>query len=144
MLPSGLDTSVAEMPLDEEFDYVKNLDFSADANKSRAVQSVTTKRLTSKRLTVEHLRDFETLAESEATVFQPKPIYELGRWTRDLEFGFQLLNGLNPRAVRKCTKLPENFPVTSAMVQGSLTRGSSLEDEMKVSVMMPHYNLLLR
>lgn len=132
MLPSGFDTKVAELPLDEEFDYVKNLDFANSIQKSKVVQAVT-----SKRLTVEHLREFEVLAESETAAYEPKPIYELGRWTRDVEFGFELLNGVNPRAIRKCTNLPGNFPVTTEMVQGSLTKGASLEDEMKVSNARP-------
>ena len=79
MLPSGFDTKVAELPLDEEFDYVKNLDFANSIQKSKVVQAVT-----SKRLTVEHLREFEVLAESETAAYEPKPIYELGRWTRDV------------------------------------------------------------
>ena len=132
MLPSGFDTRVPVLPLDEEFDYVKNLDFADEVQKSKVVQAVSARRIASKRLIVEKLRDFETLAEAETTVYQHKAIYELGRWTRDFEFGFELLNGLNPRAVRKCTALPDNFPVTSEMVQGSLPRGSRLEDEIKV------------
>ena len=34
--------------------------------------------------------------------------------------------------IQKCTQLPPNFPVTGVMVDESLVRGLSLEEEMKV------------
>ena len=52
-------------------------------------------------------------------------------WKEDEFFGYQLLNGLNPMMIQRCSKLPENFPVTEEMVKDSLG-GSSLEVEMKV------------
>ena len=129
MLPSGMDTGLSILPLDEEFDNVKNLNFSEEVQKSHAMQSI----MSSKRLKVEHLRDFEALAEAETHHHVRTPLYEAGRWTRDEEFGEQVLNGVNPCLIRKCTSLPENFRVTTEMVQGSLSRGGSLDDEIKVN-----------
>ena len=52
------------------------------------------------------------------------------KWRKDEEFGRQILNGVNPAHLRRCRKLPDNFPVTNSLVEGSLNRGKSLEEEM--------------
>ncbi len=48
------------------------------------------------------------------------------RFSTDLEFGRQRLNGVNPVLLKKCTNLPEKFPVTDAIVDGLLAKGDSL------------------
>jgi len=60
------------------------------------------------------------------------PICQAYKWITDEEFGRQILNGVNPVVICKCTVLPKNFPVTSDMVKNSLVRGLTLEQEMKV------------
>ncbi|KAM5180871.1 hydroperoxide isomerase ALOXE3-like [Mantella aurantiaca] len=37
-------------------------------------------------------------------------------WKEDSFFGSQHLNGINPTLIKKCIKVPENFPVTDCMV----------------------------
>ena len=59
-------------------------------------------------------------------------VHIAGRWTSDVEFGRQILNAVNPVVIERCTCLPANFPVTSAMVEPFLTRGLTLEQEMEV------------
>lgn len=61
-------------------------------------------------------------------------VYDFSRWMSDEEFGRQILNGVNPVVIRKCEELPKKFPVNEKMVQSSLCRGISLEEEMKVSL----------
>ena len=42
------------------------------------------------------------------------------------------LNGVNPNVIRRCEKLPSNFPVTEEMVKTLLDRGKTLQEEMEV------------
>ncbi|KAL7888998.1 hypothetical protein AOLI_G00039720 [Acnodon oligacanthus] len=46
-------------------------------------------------------------------------------------FAYQFLNGLNPMIIKRCSKLPEKFPVTNEMVKSFLPATSTLESEMK-------------
>ncbi|XP_067106336.1 polyunsaturated fatty acid lipoxygenase ALOX15B-like [Osmerus mordax] len=58
--------------------------------------------------------------------------YVQKHWKEDTLFGYQFLNGVNPTIIRQCkSKLPENFPVTDAMVRASLHGASSLTDQIK-------------
>ncbi|XP_059196990.1 arachidonate 12-lipoxygenase, 12R-type-like [Centropristis striata] len=58
-------------------------------------------------------------------------IYDYVRrhWKEDSFFGYQYLNGINPILIRRCSALPDNFPVTDNMV--FLGGQFSLADEMK-------------
>ena len=54
------------------------------------------------------------------------------RWKEDKWFGENYINGVNPEALWRCTKLPKTFPVTEQMVGNLLDRGKSLAQEMQV------------
>ncbi|XP_037393721.1 hydroperoxide isomerase ALOXE3-like [Pygocentrus nattereri] len=56
--------------------------------------------------------------------------YVQKNWRKDEFFGYQFLNGLNPMIIKRCSKLPEKFPVTNEMVRGFLPDTSTLESEM--------------
>lgn len=62
----------------------------------------------------------------------PLEIMKAGRWSSDVEFGRQILNGVNPVIIEKCTGIPANFNVTNELVAPFLTRGKSLDDEITV------------
>uniref|UniRef100_A0A8C0GUL0 Arachidonate lipoxygenase 3 n=1 Tax=Chelonoidis abingdonii TaxID=106734 RepID=A0A8C0GUL0_CHEAB len=68
------------------------------------------------------------------------PEYVTKHWQEDAFFGYQYLNGFNPVLIRKCTALPENFPVTQEMVAGSLGESTSLQEEG--SIYIADYKLL--
>ncbi|XP_030644131.1 arachidonate 15-lipoxygenase B-like [Chanos chanos] len=57
--------------------------------------------------------------------------YVRQHWREDEFFGSQLLNGINPILIQKCSELPRKFPVTDDMVKAFLPSGSSLKNEMK-------------
>uniref|UniRef100_A0A3P8X8X2 Lipoxygenase domain-containing protein n=1 Tax=Esox lucius TaxID=8010 RepID=A0A3P8X8X2_ESOLU len=52
-------------------------------------------------------------------------------WKEDTFFGYQYLNGINPMMIRRCSKLPDNFPVTETMVKASLQEQRSLAEEIQ-------------
>ena len=56
------------------------------------------------------------------------------KWMEDRIFGMQFLNGCNPGIIRRCNKLPENFPVTDDDVSAQLSRGLKLQQEIEVGV----------
>ena len=115
-----------KLPLDEQFQLVKLYDFTSTALKDGA-----TLLLQSALLDMSDLHDYEKLA---TIIGKSKvPVYNAARWMTDVEFGRQILNGVNPVVIERCTKLPPNFPVTTDMVKGSLNRGKTLEEEMKVN-----------
>lgn len=58
--------------------------------------------------------------------------YCMEHWKEDWFFGYQCMNGSNPRMIKRCKKLPENFPVTPNMVQSSMAPRTDLDKELKV------------
>ncbi|XP_072268286.1 hydroperoxide isomerase ALOXE3-like [Pyxicephalus adspersus] len=52
-------------------------------------------------------------------------------WKEDSFFGSQYLNGINPTQIRKCFKIPENFPVHEHMVAPSLGTSTNLNNELQ-------------
>lgn len=127
-IPSGiLDTGdQKELPADEQFDTVKNFDFTKTGLES--VAGIFSKSLC---ITVDELHDFEEIADA---LGGDRPLYQAGRWATDVEFGRQMLNAVNPIVIQRCITLPSNFPVTNDMVKPFLVRGLSLEEEMKVNM----------
>ncbi|XP_049899817.1 polyunsaturated fatty acid lipoxygenase ALOX15B-like [Epinephelus moara] len=55
--------------------------------------------------------------------------YVQKHWKEDALFAYQFLNGVNPMLIRRCSALPDNFPVTDDMVFPS--GHFSLENEME-------------
>ncbi len=121
-IPSGIDDSSDDLPADEQFGTVKNIDFTTGA-----LNSVASLKLAGLFVTADNIHAYEVLADK---LGGEKPLYEAGRWTSDVEFGRQILNGVNPIVIKRCEELPANFPVTNEMVKPFLQ--FSLEQEMKV------------
>lgn len=53
-------------------------------------------------------------------------------WAEDSFFGYQYLNGINPGLLRRCTRIPDKFPVTEDMVAPFLGEGTCLQAELEV------------
>lgn len=106
---------------------MKSFDFTATALEDGAKLL-----LQSMAIEMKHLHDYEIMA---TVLGNPEvSVHNAARWTTDVEFGRQMLNGVNPVVIRKCTKLPANFSVTNEMVESFLNRGMTLDKEMKVIV----------
>uniref|UniRef100_A0A8C2GVG7 Arachidonate 5-lipoxygenase a n=1 Tax=Cyprinus carpio TaxID=7962 RepID=A0A8C2GVG7_CYPCA len=69
--------------------------------------------------------------------------YVMEHWKEDFMFGYQFLNGCNPVVIRKCTEIPDKFPVTQKILEASLERGLTLEEELKEgNIFIADYELL--
>ncbi|XP_040856715.1 arachidonate 12-lipoxygenase, 12R-type [Ochotona curzoniae] len=69
--------------------------------------------------------------------------YVAEHWAEDSFFGYQYLNGINPGLIRRCTRLPDKFPVTDAMVAPLLGEGTCLQAELeKGNIYLADYHIL--
>lgn len=124
-LPSAIKDNVLSLPDDEQFDLVKNVDFTKSG-----LEGVLA---TTSAGAFMSIKDIESYVELLKNLDQsPLKIQKAGRWTSDVEFGRQILNGVNPVVIEKCTEIPKNFRVTNDLVAPFLTRGKTLDEEMKV------------
>ncbi|GHD27090.1 lipoxygenase family protein [Halioglobus pacificus] len=79
------------------------------------------------------ISEFEEIFErrrSLATFDRHYPLWKKppvsDRFGSDLEFGRQRMNGVNPVLIKRCTRLPDKFPVTNDMVKPQLDEGDTL------------------
>ena len=125
-LPSAINTSLS-LPPDEGFELVKNVNFFSTG----AIDLVDT-TIPGLGINLRTISGYEVYAK---LLGEPEyPMYELSRWTSDVEFGRQILNGVNPVVIQRVDTLPAKFPVTNEMVRSSLNRGLTLQQEIEVSL----------
>uniref|UniRef100_A0A452QL72 Polyunsaturated fatty acid lipoxygenase ALOX15 n=1 Tax=Ursus americanus TaxID=9643 RepID=A0A452QL72_URSAM len=69
--------------------------------------------------------------------------YVAEHWAEDSFFGYQYLNGINPGLLRRCTRIPDKFPVTDDMVAPFLGEGTCLQAELeKGNIYLADYRIL--
>ncbi|KAK6324689.1 hypothetical protein J4Q44_G00040310, partial [Coregonus suidteri] len=117
--------SASDLPAEVRFSFTKDLEF-----KFTAVKALIDLNLAGLSTNKEQWKSMDELSH----VFNSRKTdvydYVEKNWKKDVFFGYQLLNGLNPMMIHRCSKLPENFPVTEDMVKTSLF-GKSLEKEIQ-------------
>jgi hypothetical protein len=68
---------------------------------------------------------------------------KISHWSHDIEFGRQILNGINPNMIEKCKRLPENFAITNKQLKGLLPKGTTLNDEINYgNIYIINYKIL--
>ncbi|XP_062334822.1 polyunsaturated fatty acid lipoxygenase ALOX8-like isoform X1 [Osmerus eperlanus] len=72
--------------------------------------------------------EYESIHKGEGSdIFK----YVKEHWEEDEFFGYQFLNGINPMLIQRCSKLPDNFPVTDDMVKASFQGQLTLTEEIQ-------------
>ena len=124
-LPSSIDDSTEAIPRDEKFERAKQFHMALTGLTSKAKVTIHT--------VFRHIADIHDYKKLATIIEDPAlDLFENDRWKSDVEFGRQILNGLNPIVIERCVNLPAKFPVTNNMLEGILCRGLSLEQEIEV------------
>ncbi|XP_004857530.1 arachidonate 12-lipoxygenase, 12R-type isoform X2 [Heterocephalus glaber] len=86
------------------------------------------------------LKDIGNIFPATKTVVSE---YVADHWMEDTFFGYQYLNGINPNVIRRCTCIPDKFPVTDDMVAPFLGEGTCLQAELeKGNIYLADYRIL--
>uniref|UniRef100_K7E843 Arachidonate 5-lipoxygenase n=1 Tax=Ornithorhynchus anatinus TaxID=9258 RepID=K7E843_ORNAN len=116
-----------DLPRDIQFDSEKGVDFVL--NYSKAMENLFVNRFM--HMFQSSWSDFADFEKIFVKISNTISEYVMQHWQEDFMFGYQFLNGCNPVLIKKCTQLPDKFPVTTQMVECSLERSLTLEEEIK-------------
>ncbi|XP_061052072.1 polyunsaturated fatty acid 5-lipoxygenase isoform X1 [Eubalaena glacialis] len=127
--PLSIDAkSHKDLPRDIQFDSEKGVDFVL--NYSKAMENLFINRFMHMfQSSWSNFADFEKIFVRISNTISEQV---MNHWQEDLMFGYQFLNGCNPVLIQRCTKLPANLPVTTEMVECSLERQLTLEQEVEL------------
>ncbi|KAM4603513.1 arachidonate 12-lipoxygenase, 12S-type [Polymixia lowei] len=127
-IPKCIDAKTeADLPQDARFDNEKRSDFEGSLKYALLELSL-------KKLAIRFGKSWDDLEDFKRIFWKlrsPIAEYCMEHWKEDWFFGYQCLNGSNPRMIQRCRELPGNFPVTGDMVQRSLAPRTTLEKELK-------------
>ncbi|KFO33958.1 arachidonate 5-lipoxygenase isoform X1 [Fukomys damarensis] len=128
-----------DLPRDIQFDSEKGVDFIL--NYSKAMENLFINRFMHMFQSSWHdFADFEKIFVKISNTISERVMQH---WQEDLMFGYQFLNGCNPVLIRRCTQLPPKLPVTTDMVECSLERQLTLEQEVEQgNIFIVDYELL--
>uniref|UniRef100_A0A3B4B152 Arachidonate 15-lipoxygenase type B n=1 Tax=Periophthalmus magnuspinnatus TaxID=409849 RepID=A0A3B4B152_9GOBI len=133
-LPHCIKTSgLASLPCEVQFSFTKTSEFAFTKNRMDLwwinfcrLLELNLKGLANQRTL---WKDFEEIDKVFCNKSTDISEYVKKHWREDAFFGYQYLNGNNPILIRRCTSLPDNFPVTDEMV---FVHGcKSFSDEMQ-------------
>ncbi|XP_075190171.1 polyunsaturated fatty acid lipoxygenase ALOX15B-like [Anomaloglossus baeobatrachus] len=129
---------VKDLPINEQFSTLK--EYSFQLSKILAALEIKLKGFTKCTDSWRNLEDMKHVFYFNRTKISD----EVSRiWNEDSFFGYQFLNGVNPMLIKKCIKLPENFPVSSSMVASLLGTSTDLDKELqKGNVFLADYKIL--
>ncbi|XP_043093197.1 polyunsaturated fatty acid 5-lipoxygenase-like [Puntigrus tetrazona] len=137
--PKCIDDTEGGLPKDVQFDGQKGFDFQK--NFLEASLELGLDKIEGLVESWKDITDFEKIFEHYNIKNTPLENV-IQDWTKDYMFGYQFLNGCNPVMIKKCTDLPEKFPVTHEMVKGSL-KGRQLHEELrKGNIYIVDYEIL--
>ncbi|MCJ8730663.1 hypothetical protein PDJAM_G00187030 [Pangasius djambal] len=126
--PMSIDANAhKDLPRDIQFDSEKGMDFAL--NYSKAIENLCVNQFM--HMFQSSWGDFADFERIFVRIKNTISEYVMQHWKEDFMFGYQFLNGCNPVMIQKCTKIPDNFPVTHEMVKDCLERDLTLEDELK-------------
>ncbi|KAM4536427.1 arachidonate 12-lipoxygenase, 12S-type [Odontesthes bonariensis] len=127
-IPRCIDAKTeADLPQDVRFDNEKRSDFEHSLHYALLELSL-------KKMAITFGKSWNDLEDFKRIFWKlrsPIAEYCMEHWEEDRFFGYQCLNGSNPRLIQRCQKLPENFPVTPDMVQRSMAARTTLDKELK-------------
>ncbi|KFW89805.1 Arachidonate 5-lipoxygenase, partial [Phalacrocorax carbo] len=131
--PLSIDAhSHSDLPRDIQFDNEKGVDFIL--NYSKAMENLYVNRFM--HMFQSSWSDFADFERIFVRISNTISEYVMQHWKEDFMFGYQFLNGCNPVLIRRCTEIPKKLPVTTDMVECSLERNLTLEEEVKVGLCM--------
>ncbi|KAM8898448.1 arachidonate 12-lipoxygenase, 12S-type isoform 2-T2 [Spinachia spinachia] len=127
-IPRCIDAKTeADLPQDVRFDNEKRSDFEHSLHYALLELSL-------KKMAITFGKSWNDLDDFKRIFWKlrsPIAEYCMEHWKEDRFFGYQCLNGSNPRMIQRCDKLPKNFLVVPNMVQSSMAKGTSLDKELK-------------
>ncbi|KAM3840220.1 polyunsaturated fatty acid 5-lipoxygenase isoform 2-T2 [Vipera latastei] len=138
--PLNIDAkSHKELPRNIQFDSEKGIDFIL--NYTKAMENLCVNRFM--HMFQSSWSDFADFEKIFVKISNTISAYVMQHWQEDFMFGYQFLNGCNPVLIKKCIELPKKFPVTTEMVEYSLERNLTLEQEIKQgNIFIVDYELL--
>ncbi|XP_059373883.1 polyunsaturated fatty acid 5-lipoxygenase-like [Carassius carassius] len=138
--PMSIDAKThSGLPRDIQFDSEKGVDFVL--NYSKAIENLYVNQFM--HMFQSSWGDFADFERIFVRIKNTISEYVMEHWKEDFMFGYQFLNGCNPVVIRKCTEIPDKFPVTTKILEESLERGLTLEEELKEgNIFIADYELL--
>ncbi|XP_041641560.1 polyunsaturated fatty acid lipoxygenase ALOX15B-like [Cheilinus undulatus] len=112
------------LPLEVRFSFTKNTEFLFTA-----VGGLAELKLEGLADCTERWTDIEAVHRVFCCKHTRISEYVHRHWKEDAFFGYQFLNGVNPTLIRRCSVLPDNFPVSESLIY--LPGQSTLDDELE-------------